>query len=156
MATPQALGAPKRGTTYSSWSNWQYFIAQGCIRRVTKSTGKAELQICTCKLVRRKEGGFSFFFFFFVFLGPHPQHMEVPRLGVQSELQPLAFTTATAMRDPSRICHLHHSSRQHWILNPLSKARDRTHNLMVPHQICFRCSQICFRCTMMGTPCCYF
>ena len=26
----------------------------------------------------------------------------------------------------SRICHLHHSLWQHWILNPLSKARDRT------------------------------
>ena len=25
-------------------------------------------------------------FFFFVSLGPHPQHMEVPRLGVQTEL----------------------------------------------------------------------
>ena len=24
--------------------------------------------------------------FFFVFLGPHPEHMEVPRLGVESEL----------------------------------------------------------------------
>ena len=27
-------------------------------------------------------------------LGPHLQHMEVPRLGVKSELQPLAYTTA--------------------------------------------------------------
>ena len=27
-----------------------------------------------------------FFSFFFVFLGPHPQHMEIPRLGVESEL----------------------------------------------------------------------
>ena len=27
-----------------------------------------------------------FFFFFFVFLGPHPWHMQVPRLGVKSEL----------------------------------------------------------------------
>ena len=27
------------------------------------------------------------FFFFFVFLGPHPQHGEVPRLGIESELQ---------------------------------------------------------------------
>ena len=27
-----------------------------------------------------------FFFFFFVFLGLHPWHMEVSRLGVQSEL----------------------------------------------------------------------
>ena len=26
------------------------------------------------------------FFFFFVFLGPHPRHMEVSRLGVESEL----------------------------------------------------------------------
>ena len=26
------------------------------------------------------------FFFFLVFLGPYPQHMEVPRLGVESEL----------------------------------------------------------------------
>ena len=28
----------------------------------------------------------TFFFFFFVFLGRHPQHMEVPKLGVKSEL----------------------------------------------------------------------
>ena len=31
---------------------------------------------------------FFFFFFFFVFLGSHWQHMEVPRVGVKSELQP--------------------------------------------------------------------
>ena len=29
-----------------------------------------------------------------------------------------------------RTCHLHHSSWQHWILNPLREARDRTHVLM--------------------------
>jgi len=51
-------------------------------------------------------------FYFFVFLGRHPQHMEVPRLGIESELQPLAYTTATAMQDLSRVCDLHHSSRQ--------------------------------------------
>ena len=27
-----------------------------------------------------------FFSFFFVFLGPHPWHMEVPRLGIELEL----------------------------------------------------------------------
>ena len=27
-----------------------------------------------------------FIYLFIVFLGPHPQHMEVPRLGVKSEL----------------------------------------------------------------------
>ena len=31
---------------------------------------------------------------------------------------------ATAMPDPSHVCHLHHNSWQRWILNPLSKARD--------------------------------
>ena len=71
-------------------------------------------------------------FFFFFFLGPHQWHMEVPRLGVKSELQLPAYTTvtATATRDPSYICHLHHSSRQHWILNPLTEVRDET---LIPH-----------------------
>ena len=35
-------------------------------------------------------------FFFFFFLGLHLRHMEVPRLGVKSELQPLAYVTAIA------------------------------------------------------------
>ena len=46
------------------------------------------------------------------------------------ELQPLA--TATATQDPSRICDLHHSLQQRGILNPLSKAKDRTCILMDP------------------------
>ena len=62
-------------------------------------------------------------FSFFVFLGPHPQHMEVPRLGVKSELQLPAYTTATATQDPIQVCDLCHSSWQHWILNSPSKAR---------------------------------
>ena len=61
---------------------------------------------------------------FVVFLGPHPRHMEVPRLRVHLELQPLAYTTATAMQDPSRVCDLRHNSWQHRTLNPLSEARD--------------------------------
>ena len=43
------------------------------------------------------------------------------------------------------VAGLHHSSWQHRILNPLSEARDQTHNLMVP-------SWIHFRCTKTGTP----
>ena len=66
--------------------------------------------------------------------------MEVPRLGGQSELEPPAYTTATAMPDPRRICDLHHSSRQHQILNPLREAKDRTCNLMVPSRIRFHCA----------------
>ena len=53
------------------------------------------------------------------FLGPHPQHMEVPRLGVEWELQVPAYATATEIPDPSCVCDLHHSSWQcqtliHW------------------------------------------
>ena len=71
--------------------------------------------------------------------------MEVPRLGVESELLLLAYTTATATLDPSRVCDLHYSSQQRWILNPLSEARDQTCNLMVP-------SRIRFCCAITGTP----
>ena len=51
------------------------------------------------------------------------QYMEVPRVGVKSELQLLAYTTATPTWDPSHICNQHDSSQQHQILNTLSKAR---------------------------------
>ena len=37
--------------------------------------------------------------------------------------------------DPSCVCNLHQSSWQCRILNPLSEARDRTHNLLVPSRI---------------------
>ena len=62
---------------------------------------------------------FFFFFFFFCFFGPHPWYMEVPRLGGESELQLPAYTTATAIQDPSHVWDLYHSSRQCQILNPL-------------------------------------
>ena len=61
-----------------------------------------------------------------MFLGPHPQPMEVPRLGAELELQLSACTTATAMPDPS-------------------KARDQTYVLIDT-------SQIHFRWATMGTP----
>ena len=69
--------------------------------------------------------------------------MEVPRLEVKSELQLLAYATAT--QGPSCICGLHHSSWQCQTLNPLSEVRDQTRNLMAP-------SQIHFHCTTTGTP----
>ena len=52
--------------------------------------------------------------------------MEVPRLGAESELHPLAYATATVTPDPIRVCNLYHSSWQRRLLNPLSEARDRT------------------------------
>ena len=42
-------------------------------------------------------------FLFVCFLGSHLWHMEVPRLGVKSELQLPAYTTATATPDLSRL-----------------------------------------------------
>ena len=86
-----------------------------------------------------------FTLFFLSFPGPHPWHLKVPRLGVQSELQPPAYAIATATQDPSCVCDLHRSSRQRRILNPLSEARDQTFILMVT-------SQIRFHCTTTGTP----
>jgi len=50
--------------------------------------------------------------------------MEVPRLGIELELQLLAYTTATAMQDPSCVCDLHCGSWQCQILTQLSEARD--------------------------------
>ena len=73
-------------------------------------------------------------------------HMEVPKLGIELELYLLTYTTATETWDPSPVCDLHHNSQQHQILiNPLSKARDRTRVLM-------DASQIRFRWAMTGTP----
>ena len=43
--------------------------------------------------------------------------------GVELGLQLPAYITATAILDPSRVCDLHYSSRQHQILNPLSETR---------------------------------
>ena len=45
----------------------------------------------------------------------------------------------------TRICDRHQSSRQRWILNPLSEARDQPRKLVVP-------SRIRFRCALTGTP----
>ena len=66
--------------------------------------------------------------------------MEVPRLGVESELQLSVYTTATATQDPSHICDLHHSSWQCVILDPLSGARDWARLLMDTSQVCSCCT----------------
>ena len=58
------------------------------------------------------------------------RHMEVPRVGAESELQLPAYATVKAMPDRSCLCSLHHSSGQCQILNTLSKARDQTHILL--------------------------
>ena len=59
-----------------------------------------------------------------------PMTHGTSRLGVESELQLLAYSTATATPDPSFICDPHHSSWQRQILYPQSEARDATLVLM--------------------------
>ena len=85
-----------------------------------------------------------YFIFYFLklicFLGLHPWHTEVSRLGVEAEPQLPAYATDTATRDPSHVFELHHSSQQRWILNPLSEARDWTHVLMDPSWILLHCA----------------
>ena len=69
--------------------------------------------------------------------------MEVPRLQVKSELWLLAYTIAR--QDPSHTFNLHQDSQQCWIINPLGKARDRTHIIMDTSRVCY-----CW--ATMGTP----
>ena len=57
--------------------------------------------------------------------------MEVPGLGVESELQPWAYATATATWDLRYICDLCHSLQEPQILNPPSEARG---SILHPHR----------------------
>ena len=99
------------GHTYSMWN----FLGQGSNlchssdpRHCSDSTGSLT-HCATRELI---------FIFLFVFLGSHLWHMEITSLGVESELQLLAYITAIAMRDLSQVCDLHHNSWQCWILKP--------------------------------------
>ena len=73
----------------------------GCIRM--------DLKICFFNFLKNIYL-FIHLFMFFCFSGPYPQHMEIPRLGIKSELQPRPYATATATQDLSCDCNLHHRS----------------------------------------------
>ena len=80
---------------------------------------KLNLSLFTNKITLKRITVQSFFFFFFCFLGPCPRHMKVPRQMAEWELQLLAYATAMATQDLSRVCEPHHSSRKcqtahHW------------------------------------------
>ena len=80
---------------------------------------------------------FVVFCFLFSLFRPHLWHIDVPRLGVESELRLLTAAAATATRDLSHFCNLHHSWKQHQIPNPMSEGGDQTHILMDTSRICF-------------------
>ena len=75
----------------------------------------------------------------FCFLELHLWHVEIPRLGVELELQLPAYATATATQDLSRVCELRHSSRNARSLTHWVRPRDQPPNLMVPSRIHFHC-----------------
>ena len=68
--------------------------------------------------------------------------MEVSRPGVESELQPPAYTTATATLDLSRIFDLLCSLQQHQILNLLNNAGDQTCILVDTSQVLNPCATV--------------
>ena len=63
--------------------------------------------------------------------------MEIPRLGVQSELQLPAYAIATATWDLRHVLDLYHSSGQRRIPDSLSEAKDGMHILMDTSQAGF-------------------
>ena len=114
------------GESCKPWSSWQavertYFLCQekwAVLRRFGAEVGDDLTEVL------------FFILFCFCIGGLHLGHKEVPSLGFQLELQLPAYTTDIAMPDPSWVCNPHHSSWQHWVLNPLNEARDQTHILM--------------------------
>ena len=68
------------------------------------------VKVSHLRIFNHASGRTNCFCFCFCFLRPHPRHMDVPRLGTESELQ------LSAPPEPQQ-CR---------ILNPLNEARDRT------------------------------
>ena len=80
---------------------------------------------------------FFFCLLLLLFWGPHPQYMEVPRLGVKLELQLLASVSATAVQGSKPHLPLTTQLMAMPVLNPLSEARDGTHILMDTSWVCY-------------------
>ena len=68
-----------------------------------------------------------FLLFYFLFLGPHLQHIEVPRLGVKSELQLPAYTTQP--QHPGSEPSLRHTPQFTGMLDPQPTEQGQGSNL---------------------------
>ena len=126
-----------------SWSLTGWKLGEG--ESQGQEWGRGEWDVCSSASVLgslRVRGLLQFFLLLLFLEGRgvlHPLHMYVFTLGVELELQLPTYTTATATQDLSQVCdlcHRYHSFRQHWILNPLSKARYWTRILMDTSQAC--------------------
>ena len=118
-----------------------YSIIEGWNKYLISKSVYGQKYVCGKVEGKREEATLSLFCLFF--LGLFLWCMEVLfRIEVELELQLQAYLTATAMQDLSQVCNLHQNSWQHWILNPLSEAREQTHIIMITCQIHFLCTTI--------------
>ena len=108
------------------------------VTEVSESKGFQHLIICLVSCLLH-----SFFFF----LGLRPWHMEFPRLGglIGATAAGLHHSHSNSRSKPCLRPTPAHGNAKTLRINPLSKARDWTRNLMVS-------SQIHFRCATTGTP----
>jgi len=95
--------------------------------------GYREIMYVVTKIEPHRLATITFFFCLFAFSRAAPAAYGDSQ--ARGRIGAVAYAKATATPDPSRVCNLQHSSWQRRILNPLSKARDRTRNLMVPSRI---------------------
>ena len=86
-------------------------------------------------LARISQLYYYYYYYYFVFSRAAHVAYESSQARGLIGAQPPAYARATATWDPSHVFDLHHSSWQHRILNPLSKVRDQTRNLMVPSRV---------------------
>ena len=78
----------------------------------------------TCNQSQRGENTRYIFFFFFVFLGPHPGAYGGSQARGQIGAVAASLHHSQSYARSSHVFDLNYSSWQHWILNPLSEAKD--------------------------------
>ena len=88
---------PEAGKTMVHSRHWEVSEAWA-ENKIREQCEKMKAQTRWYRVWQATEEIFFFLSFFFFF---HLRHMEVPRLGVESELQLLVYDTVTAMQDPS-------------------------------------------------------
>ena len=105
---------------------------------------RADSDTCELSNISKKCSGkistFYLFIYLFIFLFRFTlvaYRSSQARSQIGATLLAYATATDTVAWNPSHICGLHHSSWQHWILNPLSEARDQTHILMDTGWVCY-------------------
>ena len=109
--------------------------------RILKIFKVTHLMYICIKIYCRWMQNLFFYFYFLDFLGPLPQHLKVPRLGVESAVAAsLPYSHSNAGSEPRLWCTPQLTATP----NALSKTRDWTHVLMDSswfhyHWIYFKC-----------------